>query len=344
MRRGLLITLGVVALGLLLAEGAARVLAPYLPEPPLWHDRATAVKASQMDELASGGGCVPVVFVGNSMTRDALVPEVFTAADPARRPAYNAALDAATPALLERWVTDQVVPRLHPDTVVIGLSSFDLNDNASIGRAALAGYEEAPQSRSDVWGRLQAPFLRWSDLVRYRTELRDPGVVWGALGRLRRQQREPRDGPEGIPGILGPLGEGLSRRDQTYTGSPGVQQFVRSELLNDFAVGGRQVRALHRTVTTLQDEGVQVVLLLLPVTDDYVALHPEGSADHDAFVAAVEQVGRETGATVVDGREVVRDPTSFADTHHLNAQGADHLSSVIPGLLPDPPRPVACEP
>lgn len=332
-----MVTLLVAILVLAAGELGARALAPYLPEPLLWHDEATQVKAAQMDERAEADGCVPVVFVGNSMTRDALVPDAFTAADPAGRRAYNAALDAATPALLERWVTEEVVPRLRPHTVVIGLSSFDLNDNADIAAAAVAAYDRAPLSRSDLWGRLQAPFLRWSDLIRYRTELRDPDVLGDAVARAWRRDTVPRPGPAGIPGILGADGQGLSRRDLRYTGSPTAQQFVREQLLNEYSTDGTQRQALERLVRDLQAGGVQVVLVVLPVTDDYVATHPHGETDMADFVEAVDRVAAGTGAHLVDARSLVTDTGSFADTHHLNARGAEALSASLPDLLPPAP-------
>ena len=200
------LAVGAVALVavLVLAEVAARAVSPYLPEPPLWTDDTTTVKVAQLDAL----DCADLVFAGNSMTRDGLDPVTFEAADPEERSTYNAALDAATPALQERWVLDEVDPRVTPDGVVLGVSSFDLNDEAAIGQTALGAYDAAPLSRDDLFGRLQAPFIRTSDLFRYRNEIRDPETLWDGLQAWRDGERQPRLGPEGIEGVLGPRGPG----------------------------------------------------------------------------------------------------------------------------------------
>lgn len=332
----------VLAVVLLAAEGTTRLLAPHLPEPELWADASTATKVAQMDALEDRLGCVDVVFAGNSMTRDGVDPPVFTAADPARRTAYNASLDAATPELLERWVPEQVDPRLHPDTVVIGLSSFDLNDEAAITRSALEAFDTAPMTRDDVYGTLERPLIDHLALFRHRVELRDPEVVWESVQRWIDGEQAEHPDPAGIPDLIGPLGQGLSRQGLTYEGSAVAQQFVLDQLLNDYAPDGDQRAALARLAGDLADRGHQVVLLVLPVTDDYQALHPGGPADFDAFLDEAAEVAEQAGADLVDAHDWAPGDEVFADTHHLNGAGAAAFSAALPGLLPAPPEDAGC--
>ena len=324
-----------VILVLALAEVGARAFNPYLPEALVWSSESTQVKVAQMDRLARRQGCVDVAFVGNSMTRDAVDPRTYTESDPQQRSAYNAALDAATPALLRRWTLDQVEPRLHPATVVLGLSSFDLNDNARIAASALDSYQSATLSRDDVFGRLQAPFVEHSALFRYRTELRDPGEVWAGVQRARDGERTERLSADGLDGILGPDGEGLSRRPLSYTGSEGIQRLARTELLNDFRMGGTQIAEATELVNRLADRDVEVVLLVLPVTDDYITLHPDGGADFQRFLVTARRLAEDTGATLVEAQGWADSDEQFADTHHLNGEGALAFSADLPGLIAD---------
>lgn len=328
MRRiGLL--LGAVVVVVVLAEVTARALAPYLPEPVLWTDDTTQVKVAQMEAR----DCVDLVFAGNSMTRDGLDPVLFGAADRVGRTGYNAALDAATPALLERWVLEEVDPRLRPDGVVLGLSSFDLNDGARIGRSALTAYDGAPLTRADRVGRLQAPLIRTFDLFGYRSSLRDPQEVWNALGRWRSGDREPRLSAAGIDGVLGPEGQGLSRQDLRYEPSPLTERFAQSELLNDFHLGGAQAEAATGLLEGLADRGVDTAVVVLPVTEDYVALHPGGEAQYEEFLALAQRIAGEAGAEFIDLHDRAPDDSWFADTHHVNETGAGELSRALPGLL-----------
>ncbi len=316
---------------LVLAEVGVRALAPHLPEPPLWTDDTTTVKVAQLDAL----DCADVVFAGNSMTRDGLDPVAFEGADPDGRRSYNAALDAATPALQERWVLDEVDPRVTPDGVVLGVSSFDLNDSAAIGQTALGAYDAAPLSRDDIFGRLQAPFIRSSALFRYRNEIRDPETLWDGLGAWRDGEREPRLGPEGIEGVLGPDGQGLSRRELTYLPSPLTERFAQNELLNDFHLGGEQTEAAEDLLAGLADRDVDTAVVVLPVTQDYVDLHPGGAAQFEEFLALAERLAAENGAEFIDLHDLAPDDSWFADTHHLNATGSEGLSAALPDLLPD---------
>lgn len=324
-----------IVLVLVLAEVGARAFNPYLPEALVWSSDSTQVKVAQMDRLARREGCVDIAFVGNSMTRDAVDPRTYTDADPQHRSAYNAALDAATPALLRRWTLDEVEPRIHPATVVLGLSSFDLNDNARIAESALDSYRTATLSRDDFFGRLQAPFVEHSALFRYRAELRNPAELWAGIQRARDGERTERLSADGIDGVLGPDGEGLSRRPLSYTGSLGLQRFAQTELLNDFRMGGIQIAEATALIDGLADRDVEVVLLVLPVTEDYITVHPDEGADFQRFLVTARRLAEDTGATLVEAQGWADSDEQFADTHHLNGEGALAFSADLPGLIAD---------
>ncbi|MDZ7673462.1 MAG: hypothetical protein U5K30_00090 [Acidimicrobiales bacterium] len=331
-RRRLLIVV-VLALALaLLAEGMVRWLEPSLPRPAGWPDEATATKVSQL-EAREDRGCTDVVFVGNSMTRDDLVPSVFHQADPAGRDAYNAALDAASPELLQRWVRDEVLPRTQPATVVIGIASFDLNDAASAPEAALRAYDGAPYTASGLAGSIEAAFTRALALVRNRDSLRDPETVIEGIADRVAGRDAPRPSPGGIPGVIAADGHGLSRRDLTFTGAQSTITRLRQQFLDPFELGGDQAAALRGLVDEVAVSGAQAVVLSLPVTDAYLRAHPDGLDDVRAYDALLEDTLEGTEAVLVDSPDLPR--TAFADTHHLAGTGADALSAELPGLLAD---------
>lgn len=333
MTRAPLARLGAVAVVvLLLAELGTRALAPYLPAPELYADQTTAVKIRQLDRVADTPRCATVVVAGNSMARDDLVPSVMDDELDDGVVVYNAALDAAAPTLLEQWVPDNVLPKAKPDLVVIGLSSFDLNDNARISRSALASYRTAALTRDDVFGRLQQPLIRRVALFEHRAALRDPTTVWESFGRIVDGDRLPRPDADGIPGLLDAEGAGLSRRDLRYTPSPATASLLRTELLNDYDSGQDQVVALGRLLATLDEGGVDTALVLLPVTDDYVDAHPGGRAQFDEFVELARKVAATQGTPLVDLHDW-GDDADFADTHHLAGAVADELSRELPARL-----------
>jgi hypothetical protein len=314
------------------AEIGARMLAPYLPPPMLYGDESTAVKVAQMDRVADRERCATIVLAGNSMARDDLVPSRMTPGLPPDVVVYNAALDAASPALLRQWLPGHVVPKTDPELVVIGLSSFDFNDGARISASALDSFEAAPLTRSDWFGRLQIPLVRNTALFRHRAELRDPVTLWSAVTDAIAGDRSLRPDAEGIPDVLDADGAGLSRRDLRYTPGPGSDTLLRRELLNDFHVGGDQASNLRAAITDLRGRDIEVALAVLPVTEDYVAAHPQGAADHDRFLALVDDIATEAGVAHLDLHDWAG-TEDFADTHHLAGPAADRLSAELPELL-----------
>jgi hypothetical protein len=307
-----------------LAEVGARVLGPYLPEPKEWSDQATQTKAAQIEDL----DCVDVVFAGNSMARDGLDPEAFTKADPSGRSAYNAALDAATPDHLQQWLTNEVLPHTQPDSVVVALASFDLSSGNKAGPLALESYQNALQTRPDTTGRIQRWFADHLALVRYRNELRNPANIWRAMGDAAEGDEAPRADAEENK-VIGPSGEGLSARPLTYTGPGPASRFLQTELLADYRLDPDQLSSAEDLIRALEQDGTEVTLLALPVTDDFVSLHPRGDEDFEEYLTQMEAIADAAGADFVDLSRERFDDDEFADTHHLNEAGVERLAPLV---------------
>ena len=333
-------------LALLVAEGVARWLAPALPPPDRFGDGARAAKAAQMAELADAEGCVDVVVVGDSMARDGLVPGVLSDADPAGRSAYNASLDAAGPELLGPWLDGQVLPRLHPATVVVAISSIGMNDGSPGVTAATEAWDASLAGRGGLLGSLD----RWASdrlaLVEHRRELRDPEALWDALvDRLGGGEAAVEDPAAGAAATFDDRGAGLSRRELTYEGPGAATAFTRDQLLADFDLGGDPAGRVAELVAVAGSDGADVVVVVLPVTDDFAGLHPGGAEDLEAAREAIVEGAEAAGAPVVDLLDEAPPEDRFADTHHLNGEGADELSAELPDLLAEAGVPVrTCTP
>jgi hypothetical protein len=74
---------------------------------------------------------------------------------------------------------------------------------------------------------------------------------------------------------------------------------------------------------------------VLPVTSDYIALHPRGAQDYDDFLGAVHQLSADTGAKLLDLHAQPVPESDFADTHHLNRAGQEWFSQSLGGWLRD---------
>ncbi len=72
--------------------------------------------------------------------------------------------------------------------------------------------------------------------------------------------------------------------------------------------------------------------MALPVTGEFLALHPGGIDDHAQFLDAMGSLAAELAVPWID-RHAAAGPELFADTHHLNGDGAARLSADLPAAL-----------
>lgn len=313
-RRRVPVALVVALLVVLAGEVTTRAVASRLDPPLRWQNWETQNKVDRIDALAARGGA-SVVFVGSSMVNAAVDPDAFDRVEPRDRPSFNAAINGADARLVEPWLLDVVVPRLRPQTVVIGVSSRDLNDHASHRQFDL--FRTSDEGRwvmrhRSLPDRLERAAERWSYLVRYRDDLRRPRRIAGQHDPLREVAR------------IGPLGQ-LRALDiyahADYAVTPRFVREARSDALRDYSIGGAQTAALRRTVTGLRARGVRVVLLEMPVTQDAIALHPRGAADYERFTTRLREVAGATGAEIVDLTGAFGSTRFFFDPFHLNGSG-----------------------
>jgi len=304
----LLFLLGLLT-ALVVAEASARFAEAAGPPILRWYDATTQLKVEQMDDLDR----VDVVFAGTSVVWQGLVPEVFTGTDPAGRTAYNAGLAGGVPVVMEPWLLEEVIPRLQPDLVIWGLSSMDFS--TSYGDDNLDRYRDALDSRTGPLAAIEQTTARLSALVRYRTILRHPGALFGP----------ERDAIEtdfaDAAAILGIDGQRLSFRADT---GPDRARQIEARL-SDYRIDESDIQAIHRTVNALRDQGVEVLLIEMPVPDRYVSLHPEGVADTSRAHETIIAISDGFDIPTIDLRFGFTDD-DFVDFTHLDQTSTTNLT------------------
>lgn len=294
---------------LLVAELAVRGAAAHLPEPQVWSTPETQYKVEQM----AGLGPVETVFTGSSVVDVGVDPSLLD------RPAYNGALGAASIGMVADFTLGHVVPQLDPATVVVGLSSRELNPNSPEQQATEEAFRDAPAVRrmlgtESVLDRLQRTLGDVSHVVRYRSVLRDPGS-WLDGDPSWDDRLTRRDGL-----YLGFL-------DEPYRAPDQLLRRLRAGALHDFAIGDGPVATLRDLLTELREDGRQVLLVATPVTQDYVEAHPHGARDHDQFTATIAALARDLDIPLLSSG--VWDTSFMADPLHVNRAGAARLSRAI---------------
>ena len=299
-----------VAAVVVVAELAVRLATGPLPEPQVWSTPELQYKVGLMEDL----GPVEVALVGSSVVDVSIDPGGLD------RPAFNAALGAASIGMVADVTRTLVVPRLDPDIVVIGLASRELNANSADQAEIEARFRDAPAVR-EAFGTesLLDRVERWagdvSALVEYRSVLRDPDNWLG-------------DPPEQWgPSVTAGSGLYLSFLDESYHFDETTERGLRNGALKDFRLGNEQIGTLRTLVEDLDAQGRRVLLVATPVTKDYVALHPRGEADYEAFVGALQALADEEGAAFVEAGVWGRH--QFADPLHVSRAGTERLTQMV---------------
>ena len=305
-RRLVLVTAVAVAL---LAEIAVRLAVGPLPEPQRWSSPEIQYKVG----LLEGHRPVSVAVVGSSVMDVSIDPSQLGNA-------FNAALGAASIGMIADFTRAVVVPDLDPRTVVVGVASREVNPNAPEPAIMEARFRDAPAVRQllgtesllDEVARRAADF---SALVRYRAALRDP-ETW--VGDIPRQWGVEQNSSSGM--YLGFL-------DAAYRFDAAARQRLVDGSLRDFRVGGAELGVVRQLIRTLTGEGRHVLLMVPPVSPDYVASYPHGASDHAAFLAAMAAVADQTGVPFLDAG--VWDRALFADPLHVNRDGNVRVTALV---------------
>lgn len=298
---------------LLVAEVGVRIVEPRLEPPQDWFSPSTQRLVHDMEILRASGEEVELVLAGTSQTNTDLLPDVFELQLPAVDRAANVGLAAATTRVNRRWLLGQVVPRLQPDKIVWGVSSLDFNANRRPNTFAM--YTASRGGRRDLVGRVERRLARYSALVRHR-EL---------LVRPRDFVADVRDGPPASQPPT-PL-ERLAKHRAPDTRDKSAREYRRitNTVLHDYEVGPGEVAAFRATLERLDEQGIAVAVVVLPVPSSFVTAHPRGRKDFAAFKAMVRNVTTRTGTPLLDHSRDFPD-RSFRDFTHLLRGPATSLS------------------
>jgi hypothetical protein len=306
---------------LLVSELAARVLAGGLPDPD-WNFAQTDRKVSEMEALAAAGETADVVLLGNSSVNGAFVTEdleQLTGVDTI----FNAALDGSSMRQTEDWALNVVVPLIAPQTVVIGLTSRDLNDASSSNAEVFSNYLNS-RGRARFLGeetngqRVQRALSDVSALVRISRFIRDPASLV-----TQYDPAGPATGEFVLPGEeYAPRAIDITR--------------TRERALNDFTLGGVELESFTRLVRALENRGIEVIVVEMPyVAEDYLDLHPNGVADYEAYRELVAAFTATQGLPYIDFTDYPWTTAEFYDFLHVNSAGIAIVNQMLADALVD---------
>ena len=173
----------------------------------------------------------------------------------------------------------------------------------------------------DYLDRLEQAASQVSALVRDRDRLRRP---------LEIARHVVRNGTAEVPMLeIDEYGMHTDRLDiDRYAESPAHLEQERQAMAG-YRLDVDALAELEAVLAAAQADGVEVVLVQLPVYErHYLALQPGLTERDAAFVTATEQLAERAGIRYLDARGELDwdDPTLWADVNHLNGNGTARLT------------------
>jgi hypothetical protein len=294
------------ALVLLMSELFARNIAPALPvDPGKWPRIEIAQKLHQMRGYVNDRKPFEVVFVGSSMMAGGVDPVAFTKRAGLR--GYNAGFAGPSMRTITPWTLGIVEPLLQPEVVVVGLQSRELSDNGPKNIRMFRKFLDSPgyrQATSNIALRVAGTLERVSYFLRYRRAFREPTELFGVEGSAALEAAQVRQ-------VVGPLGKRI-QDDAPYRNSDKFREDLYRKMLYRFEVGGPEYAALEKLYEKLRERGVHLIVLNMPVTEDYWDAHGSPS-DRRTYHRALRRFVNNHEVTFVDAenalpKEVFREP------------------------------------
>ncbi len=311
MRRTLLVALA----ALVAMEVTLHLFGERIGEPQFWYAPDAQQVIGEMDRLQEAGLTSDLVLAGSSMVRWGIRPPVLEDGLSSIMRANNAGLPKGYTTVTRRWLLEEVLPRLIPERVVWGLTSLDFNGGRPT--PAIVEYEEARAGALGLFGSLDRQLWSVSMVARYRDLIRGPAFVLHLFDPV------PERPPEiALEDLMQPVDWPELRQTQQ-----GLLD-LKSSLLADFHIGGRHAEDFAYTVETLGDSGVEVVIVLLPVSAEYVAAHPNGAEGFESFLDWIRSEGERLGVPMFDYSRAIPEE-EFLDYNHVGPSGATMLTEML---------------
>jgi hypothetical protein len=208
---------------------------------------------------------------------------------------------------------------------VLGLTSYDLRDDPA-AQPFVDAYLTSKGARHDLGeSSVREDVDRWfgdhSSLYRHRSDLRDPAAV---LDALRGHQRY--DDP--VAATFAPTGRPTFGEDFRFEQrtAPGGGD------LTGWRIGTRNVAAVRSLIRGARRQGARVVLVNMPVTDEYVARHPRGETDYAEYQRVLQRLADDEHVALVDLRPM-KQHQFFADEVHVNGSGSKAETELVVAAL-----------
>lgn len=339
----LLLIPGVCLAFLLLAEMTTRAAASEeklpSPEPFLWHRREVVVKIQQLQDAAPQGD-LDMLIAGSSVAYTGVDPtalnEAFELAAGAPLRSYNTGLAALSFEVNELFLERVFLRNVQPSFIVLPLSPRDFNQNNPITKGvdqeAMASDYGRAILREGVESEITSWLLEYSSFYRYRNML-----ALGLWNGLRFPDKLPISYDDPAFDRLGFV-PGKNNLDQAIAKGYDIDPSnAAKRSLQNFKMGKANMAALERLLLVCQQQGIQLILINMPMTDYLMQGFDHPETDYQAYLDQITHIGQAYGLQLWDFNQApfrqMFTNADFGDIFHLNAQGAGKISTELASII-----------
>jgi hypothetical protein len=234
--------------------------------------------------------------------------------------AYNSAMWGSPPVVNEHWMTQVVLPKLQPRSVVWGVSILDFVEAET--DHPVRTYYGSVATRGGWLGTLQRAFWDGSALIRNRESLRSPATIIESI--QRKLEDEP--GPT-VGHAVRSDGRLATLDDLPFHDDEAAQAMVGGLIKKGWEPSGRQIAAFNRTVTTMSEAGVEVILADMAIAQPLIDII--GAEAYKSYQSFLKDEAAGLGVRLIDLASGASDTRLFVDLDHVNRAGANVFTTVL---------------
>lgn len=303
---------------LILCEAALRITSLRLGPARTSTDSEVDYKRILAWRLAARDKKAHVLIVGNSTAAGGVVPKIVMDELGGRVNVFNGALSGYDYTIHKPVCDRFYIPVLHPEVVVLCAVMMDFNVNEAafleMGRAL---------EKSEAWALLmdkptsdpQIILYRVSALFRYGVNFQR----WLHYVLRQSNSKGPQD-PLGSEEYLGKV---------VGPGEP-VREIILKHL-QQFKIGGQSRSALFEMAKTLQNQGIGILVVNLPLSPKLWRLLGERfSEDYSRYIQDLRTECARAGIKILDLHEELHlEEKVFYEEYHTNHTGNERISRAI---------------
>jgi len=298
-------------------DAAHRLLAGLNPaaSSELWYGAPHYGHFRDLTVAAAAGEQQEVVFLGSSLMVNAVVPSQFSEVD--GRSSFNVAIPGTEPAMIDRWIRE-VVALADPDVIVWGISPAFFRP-VGTDPETCGPLTEAWVTAAELRGRVFEGVPGADEFSDVQLLLGDPPVTDPPYESALHENYRSNFTLDG----------GRTRWPRQSDADIQQARDALATAMETFFLCQARVDQYVETVEWLTAQGIEVVLVAMPISDIQASAFTGGRDEIVEIMNSIARLGTNAGAVGYLDLSDTQGDNRFRDLRHLDKRGAERFTTRI---------------